>query len=284
MFNKKILITGAKGQLGSDILMELEGKGYPCTGVDIADFDLTDEKAVFLNVEKIKPDVIIHCAAYVAVDKAEEDKDTCYNVNVNGTKNIVDVAKKINAELIFFSTDYVLNENGTDILTEEIKTNPINYYGYSKEVSENYIKENLTKYYILRISWIYGANGNNFIKTMIKLSETRDEISVVSDQIGSPTYTKDIAKIMYQFVNSDKYGIYHLTSENFCSWYDFAVLIFSKINIKMKVNKILSEDYKTLAKRPKNSRLSKDKLANNGFERLPLWEDALDRYLNANSK
>lgn len=282
--SNKILVTGAKGQLGSDICSYLTGKGFSVVGVDISDFDLTDKDAVIENVKKINPTTIIHCAAYVAVDKAEEDKELCYNVNVNGTKNIVDVAKEISAKLVFFSTDYVLNENGTNILTEDIKTNPINYYGYSKEVAEQYIIDNIKEYFILRISWIYGRTGHNFIKTMIKLSETRKEISVVNDQVGSPTYTKDIAETMDKFINSKNYGIYHITNEGFCSWCEFAKAIFSKLNIDMKVNSISSEEYKTLAQRPKNSRLSKDKLENNGFCRLPSWENALDRYLEENFK
>lgn len=280
----KVLITGAKGQLGSDILTHLTKNGFSCVGIDIDDFDLTNEQDVYENIKKIAPSVIIHCAAYVAVDRAEEEKSRCYSVNVDATKYIVNIAKELSSKLIFFSTDYVLNENGTNLLTENIKTNPINYYGYTKELAEKYIVDNLKDYFILRISWIYGKNGNNFIKTMVKLSETKKELSVVDDQVGSPTYTKDIASAIDQFIKSDKCGIYHLTNEGFCSWCEFAKTIFSKLNIDIKVNAVSSQSYKTLAKRPKNSRLSKEKLIENGFFKLPLWQDALDRYLEENFK
>lgn len=277
--SKKVLITGAKGQLGTSICNSLSNYDFEVIAIDKDNFDLTNRQVTIEYINKVKPDVVIHCAAYVLVDKAEEDRDLCYDVNVNATKNIVDACLMVDTKLIYFSTDYVLSAEGEDEIFEDHETNALNHYGETKRLGEEYIIKNMTKYFIFRISWIYGIYGNNFIKTMLKLAETKDEISVVYDQVGSPTFTNDIADMMHKFIDSDKYGIYNMTNEGFCSWYDFAVRIFELSNISMKVNKISSDDYVTLAKRPKNSRLSKKKLLDNGFGLLPTWDDALQRYM-----
>ncbi|MGL5972182.1 MAG: dTDP-4-dehydrorhamnose reductase [Oscillospiraceae bacterium] len=279
MNNTKVLITGSKGQLGSDILSKLISEGFCCIGVDISHFNLVDRESTINFILKEKPDVIIHCAAYVAVDKAEQEQELCYEVNVNGTKHICDAANKINAKLIYFSTDYVFNnDDNTPILVNSNK-DPVNHYGKTKSLGEDYIIQNISNFFILRTSWIYGVRGNNFTKTMINLSKTKDKITVVSDQVGSPTFTEDVASVIGEFVKSDKYGVYNVTNEGFCSWYEFAKEIFRLSNIKIVVEPCLSKNYVTLAKRPKNSRLDKEKLSENGFTRLPSWENALKRYL-----
>lgn len=274
----RYLITGGSGQLGYDIIKELENRNLcdylaPTT----KEMDITNEKIVEEIILDYKPDVIFHCAAYTAVDKAEEDKDMCYNVNVNGTKNIVDAAKKVNAKVVYISTDYVFNGTKEGIYNVDDETNPINYYGYTKLIGEKEV-EKLEDYLIVRISWVFGINGKNFIKTMLKLAETKDELSVVSDQVGSPTYTKDLAKLLIEMVNNNKKGLFFATNEEYCSWYEFAKYIFEINNINIKVNKVLSKDYKTVAKRPMNSRLSKDKLEQENLQRLPSWKDATDRF------
>lgn len=274
----KYLITGSSGQLGYDIIKELEKRGKldymaPNSSVmDITNANLTEE--VILSY---KPDIIFHCAAYTAVDKAEEDKETCYSVNVIGTKNIVESAKKINAKVVYISTDYVFD--GTKESCYEVSDipNPVNYYGYTKLLGEEEIKK-LDEYLIVRISWVFGINGKNFIKTMLSLAETKEEISVVCDQVGSPTYTEDLSKLLVDMVENNKNGLFFVTNEGYCSWYEFAKYIFEINNKNIKVNKILTKDYKTLAKRPINSRLSKEKLDEEHLQRLPDWKDATKRF------
>lgn len=274
----KYLITGGSGQLGYDIISELKNRNrndfLAPTGREM---DITNKKLVEDVILNYKPDVIFHCAAYTAVDKAEDDRDTCYEVNVNGTKNIVDAAKMVNAKVVYISTDYVFDGTKDGIYDVNDDTNPINYYGYTKLAGEKEV-EKLDDYLIVRISWVFGINGKNFIKTMLNLAESKDKLSVVCDQIGSPTYTEDLSKLLLDMVDNNKNGLFFATNEEYCSWYDFAKYIFEINNINIKLDKVLSEDYKTIAKRPMNSRLSKDKLDRENLQRLPSWKDATERF------
>ena len=274
----KFFITGGAGQLGYDIVRELKKRGYnDYVAPTIEELDITDKKMVEKFITEYKPDVIYHCAAYTAVDKAEENKELCYNINVNGTRNIVEVAKKIGAKVVYISTDYVFDGTKEGLYMPEDNPDPINYYGYTKLGGEKEVSI-LEDYLIVRISWVFGINGNNFIKTMLRLSETRNELNVVSDQVGSPTYTEDLSKLLVDMVEKNKKGIFHATNEEFCSWYEFAKYIFEINGKDIKVNPILTKDYVTAAKRPLNSKMSKDKLDEEGLERLPSWKDATSRY------
>lgn len=274
----KYLITGGTGQLGYDIVKELISRGkLEYIAPTTKEMNITNKDEVEKVILDYKPNVIFHCAAYTAVDKAEEDRENCYNVNVNGTKNIVEVAKKINAKVVYISTDYVFDgTKKTEYETEDI-TNPINYYGYTKLLGEKEVQQ-LNDYLIVRISWAFGENGKNFVKTMLNLAETKTELSIVSDQIGSPTYTKDLSKLLLDMIENNKKGLFFATNEDFCSWYEFAEYIFKINNINIKLNKVLTKDYKTLAKRPLNSKLSKNKLDEEGLTRLPSWQDAASRF------
>ncbi|PEJ59481.1 dTDP-4-dehydrorhamnose reductase [Bacillus sp. AFS002410] len=275
----KILVTGYGGQLGYDVVKECELHGIDVKGCGRKELDITKKESVFSLVDSYKPDAIIHCAAYTAVDKAEDDKENCWNVNVEGTKYLAEAAKKQNAKFVYISTDYVFNGKGENPFTEEDYPEPIGYYGLTKYEGEKIVQSLIEKYFILRISWVFGINGNNFIKTMLRLSESRNELNVVGDQIGSPTYTVDLAKLIVELIKTDKYGIYHATNEGNTSWAEFAGEIFKQADRKMLVNSISTEEYPTRASRPKNSRLSKQKLVENGFTPLPSWQDALARFL-----
>jgi dTDP-4-dehydrorhamnose reductase len=274
-----ILVTGYTGQLGYDVVNLGLQQGFNMVGIGSQDLDITNKETVFQYVNKIKPDAIIHCAAFTAVDTAEDDKDACQLVNVNGTKNLAEVAKEINAKFMYISTDYVFNGEGEGLFKENDEPSPIGYYGRTKLEGEELVKQLLDKWFIIRISWVFGINGNNFVKTMLRLAETRDELNVVGDQFGSPTYTPDLAKLLIDMIITDKYGIYHASNEGFCSWAEFAQEIFRRANKQVKVNSISTEEYPTRAARPKNSRMSKQKLVDSGFTRLPRWQDAVERYL-----
>lgn len=275
----KVLVTGVKGQLGYDVVKRLNELNIDCIGVDIDDFDLTDESAVMAGISAYNPDAIIHCAAYTAVDRAEDDKDLCYKVNVIGTRNVALATKKLDAKMIYISTDYVFEGTGTEFYEPEKQKSPQSVYGETKSLGEDEVTNLLNKYFIVRISWVFGINGNNFVKTMLRLGKEREELNVVSDQIGSPTYTFDLAILLCDMIQSDKYGIYHATNEGICSWAEFAEAIMVEGNRNTKINYITSDQYPAKAKRPLNSRMSKDKLEANGFNRLPLWQDALKRYI-----
>lgn len=278
-FSIKVLVTGVKGQLGYDVVKRLNALGIENIGVDIADFDITNKKQTENFIVNYGPDVVVHCAAYTAVDKSEDDKEKCHLINVEGTQNIAESCKIVEAKMVYISTDYVFNGTGSIAHSEEGEINPINYYGYTKSKGEELVKELLDRYFIIRTSWVFGANGNNFVETMLRLAKTKEEIGVVADQVGAPTYTVDLANLICDMIQSKKYGTYHGTNEGNCSWYEFAQAIFDEENVVIKVNPINSSNYPTKAKRPKNSRLSKSKLDENGFERLPNWNDALIRYL-----
>ena len=273
-----ILVTGATGQLGSDIVKELVSKDIPVIGVGSKELDITDESAVndFFALHKISH--VIHCAAYTKVDAAEDEKDLNYNINVIGTHNLVSQCQKYNIPLTYFSTDYVFGGEGNIPFKEDDKINPLCEYAKAKFKGEEEVKK-LNNYFIIRISWVFGKNGKNFVKTMLNLAESKNELKIVSDQIGSPTYTVDVAREVVEMIKTNKYGIYHMTNEGFVSWSDFAREIFKLKNINVNVIDISTKDYAAKASRPLNSRLDKSKLYANGFSKMPTWQDALKRYL-----
>ena len=279
----KFLITGYNGQLGYDIVRELVSRGYKdYLAVDRSEMDITNKEEVDRVILEYRPDVIFHCAAWTAVDKAEDMEEACYNVNVVGTKNIVDASIEVGAKILYMSTDYVFDGKKEGLYVEDDKVNPMSVYGKTKYLGEEEVRRN-PKHYITRISWVFGINGNNFIKTMIKLSSTHDELTVVDDQVGTPTYTVDLSKLLVDMALTDKYGTYHSTNEEYCSWAEFASYIFDSNGIGTKVIPVSTEEYLKItgtkqAYRPRNSKLSKDKLKNSGFDLLPSWKDATDRY------
>lgn len=275
----KILVTGVTGQLGYDVVRRGKEKGLNMIGVGSKELEITNEFDVKKYVKALNPDVIIHCAAYTAVDKAEDEQDACRKVNVEGTKYLAEAAKNSNAKFLYISTDYVFDGSGEDPFEVTSFPNPIGTYGKTKLEGEIRVKEALEEYFIVRISWVFGVNGNNFVKTMLKLAESREELNIVGDQYGSPTYTFDLADTLLDMVLGEKYGIYNASNEGYCSWAEFAKEIFNQANIEMKVNAIATEEYPTRAKRPLNSRMSKKKLEENGFNLLPPWQDAVKRYL-----
>ena len=275
----KVLVTGANGQLGYDVVKELEKQNIECYGVTRKDFDITDFKSTENFINKYLPDVVIHCAAYTAVDKAEDEPELCYKVNSEATKNIAEICKEINAKLLYISTDYVFDGTKDGFYEVDDEINPINVYGKSKLLGEKAVQKILKKYFIVRISWVFGKHGNNFVKTMMRLGKELKEINVVSDQYGSPTYTADLAKLLVEMIKTEKYGIYHATNEGVCSWAEFAEEIFKIANMDIKVNYIRTKDYQTKAKRPLNSRLSKFTLLNNKFLLLPNVEFSLKNFL-----
>lgn len=277
----RILVTGINGQLGYDVVKEGQKRSHEIIGVDINEMDITNEVEVFNTIKQHKPDVVIHCAAYTAVDAAEDNLDQVRTVNVEGTKYIAKACKEIDCKLIYVSTDYVFDGLGNTEFETEDKKSPLSVYGLTKYEGELEVMKYLEKYFIVRISWVFGLNGKNFVRTMIQLSKTKDQINVVSDQIGSPTYTADLSILLLDMSGSTKYGVYHATNEGFCSWYEFACEIFRCTNANIKVNPVTSEEFPSKAIRPKNSRLSKRSLDQAGFHRLPDWKDALARYIAA---
>lgn len=274
-----IIVTGAKGQLGGDVCELLKKEGADFSGIDKDDLDITDENAVNGFFEKNKASALIHCAAYVAVDKAEDEKEICFAVNEKGTRNLAAVCKRHGIKMLYVSTDYVFPGDGTEPFEANSKKAPLNAYGLSKLKGEEAVKENLDSYFIVRTSWVFGEKNTNFIATMLRLAETRSELNVVNDQVGSPTYSKDLAVLICQMIKTERYGTYHGTNEGFCSWYDLAKKAFDIAGKTVKVNPVKSEEFPTKATRPKNSRLSKKCLDENGFDRLPPWENAVERYL-----
>ncbi|MDY3298278.1 dTDP-4-dehydrorhamnose reductase [Selenomonas sp.] len=275
----KILVTGVTGQLGHDVMLELQSRGHEAIGAARKDFSLIDFKAARAFVERTHPDAIIHCAAYTAVDRAEDEKDLCMITNGGATRALAAAAKDIGAKFVYLSTDYVFPGTGETPYETDALKGPTNAYGLSKLAGETAVQELLTAYFIVRISWVFGVNGKNFVKTMLRLAEDHDALTVVDDQIGSPTYTKDLARLLVDMVESEKYGVYHATNEGFCSWAEFAAEIFRQAGERVTVTPVPSSAYPTKAARPKNSRLSKAALDAAGFSRLPTWQDALQRYL-----
>lgn len=298
----KVLVTGVAGQLGHDVMNELHKRGYEGVGSDIApqysgaddgtavtkmdyiQMDITNSEEVTETIKKVNPDVVVHCAAWTAVDLAEEseNKDKVMAINVSGTENIARVCKELDCKMVYISTDYVFDGYGTRPWEEDCKDYaPLNVYGESKLMGEKVVSLNLEKYFIVRIAWVFGVNGNNFIKTMLKVGKKFDSLNVVNDQIGTPTYTYDLSRLLVDMIETDKYGYYHATNEGgYISWYDFACEIFKQAGYKTKVNSVTTEEYGvSKARRPFNSRLNKTKLVDNGFTPLPDWKDALSRYL-----
>ncbi len=286
--NMKILVTGVKGQLGYDCVRELKERGYRSVlGIDIEDLDITDEAAVKKFISDYKPDAVMHNAAWTAVDKAEQFPEEVYKVNALGAKYIAEACGSVGAKLIYISTDYVFDGSGENFYETEDKRGGLSVYGKTKSQGEDFVKEALDRYFIVRISWVFGKNGNNFVKTMLRLATSgRSELNVVCDQIGSPTYTYDLSKLLCDMIETEKYGVYHATNEGVCSWYEFAVEIFKQAHLNVKVNPVTTEEYSKLvtqqAKRPYNSRMSKSSLDKGGFKRLPDWQSALGRFLKEN--
>lgn len=275
----KILVTGVKGQLGYDVVNELEKRGIEAVGVDIQEMDITDAASVDKVIREAAPDAVIHCAAYTAVDAAEENEELCRKVNADGPRNIAKVCKALDIKLLQVSTDYVFDGKGERAWEPEDVCQPKSVYGQTKYEGELAVKELTDKYFIVRIAWVFGINGKNFVKTMLNLAKTHDTIRVVNDQFGSPTYTYDLARLLVDMILTDKYGTYHATNEGSCSWYEFACAIFEAAGVEVNVVPVTSEEYGAKANRPQNSRMSKEKLTQMGFERLPEWKDALRRYI-----
>lgn len=274
----KVLVTGVKGQLGHDIVKECERRNIGVVGVDIDEMDITNPAQVEEVIKGAKVDAVIHCAAWTAVDKAEDEAEICRKVNKEGSENIARVCEELDIPMMYFSTDYVFNGRGEKPWMEYEKREPLNVYGQTKYEGELAV-EKLEKYFIIRISWVFGVNGNNFIKTMLRLGKERGKVSVVNDQIGSPTYTYDLAKLCVDMIQTDKYGIYHATNQGYCSWYEFACEIFKQAGMNVRVEPVDSTVFPSKAIRPKNSRMNQTELDKNGFDRLPNWQDALGRYL-----
>lgn len=298
----KVLVTGVAGQLGHDVMNELAKRGYEGVGSDIAplysgiddnsevtkmpyvSMDITDKEAVDRIIKEINPDAVIHCAAWTAVDLAEDDDkvDKVRAINATGTKNIAEVCKAIDSKMVYISTDYVFDGQGTEPWLADCKDyKPLNVYGQTKLEGELAVANTLDKYFIVRIAWVFGINGKNFIKTMLNVGKNHDTVRVVSDQVGTPTYTYDLSRLLVDMIETEKYGYYHATNEGgYISWYDFTCEIFRQAGYSTNVVPVTTEEYGlSKAARPFNSRLDKSKLIENGFEPLPTWQDAMSRYL-----
>ncbi len=275
----RFLVTGVKGQLGHDVMEELALRGHEGVGVDVEEMDITDEQAVDRVIRQSQADGVIHCAAYTAVDAAEDEPGVCMKVNAEGTENIARVCQELDLPMMYISTDYVFDGEGERPWEPQDPCDPLNVYGKSKYLGEVAVQKYLEKYYIVRIAWVFGTNGKNFIKAMLNKATTTDKVTVVNDQVGSPTYTRDLAVLVVDMMETDRYGIYHATNEGICTWYEFACEIFAQAGIAMEVAPISADEYPAKAKRPHNSRMDKSKLDEEGFRRLPTWQDALKRYL-----
>ena len=278
----RVFVTGVKGQLGYDVMNELEKQGLEGIGVDIDEMDITDADQVNKVIKEAAPDAVIHCAAYTAVDAAEDNEEICRKVNAQGTENIAKVCEELDIKMMYISTDYVFDGQGTTPWQPDCKDyQPLNVYGKTKLEGELAISNTVSKYFIVRIAWVFGLNGKNFIKTMLSVGKTHDEVRVVNDQIGTPTYTYDLSRLLVDMAETDKYGYYHATNEGgYISWYDFTCEIYKQAGLSTKVTPVTTAEYGvSKAARPFNSRLDKSKLTENGFRPLPTWQDALSRYL-----
>lgn len=285
----KVLVTGVNGQLGHDVVNALVKRNHEAIGVDIEEMDITNRSCVNLVIKEVKPDAVIHCAAWTAVDAAEDCVDKVRLVNATGTEYIASVCKELDIKMMYISTDYVFNGEGTHFWqADDMDRQPLNVYGQTKYEGEIAIERILDQYFIVRIAWVFGINGKNFIKTMLNLGKSHDKLTVVCDQIGSPTYTSDLAILLVDMIETDKYGRYHATNEGICSWYEFACEIFKQATLMgheeydaahLTVEPVTADHYETKAKRPANSRMSKEKLIEKGFKKLPTWQDAVKRYL-----
>lgn len=276
----RVLVTGAKGQLGTDLMEELERRGLTGIGVDVDEMDITDQEACRRVICGAQADAVIHCAAYTAVDAAEDHVELCRKINGGGTRNVALACREAGVKMMYISTDYVFDGQGDRPWEPDDERHPLNVYGQAKYEGELAVEELLEHYFTVRIAWVFGVAGKNFIRTMLKLGEERGAVSVVNDQTGSPTYTSDLARLLVDMIQTDRYGRYHATNEGLCSWYEFAVEIFRQAGMdQVEVTPVSSEEFPAKAKRPSNSRMSKEKLSENGFERLPSWQDALGRFL-----
>lgn len=278
----KVLVTGAKGQLGTDLMNELAKRGLEGVGVDVEEMDITDADACKRVISAAGVDAVIHCAAYTAVDAAEDNVELCRKINGEGTRNVAQACRDADVKLMYISTDYVFDGQGSRPWEPDDERHPLNVYGETKYEGEIAVEELLERYFTVRIAWVFGVAGKNFIKTMLRLGKERGAVSVVDDQVGSPTYTYDLARLLVDMVQTDKYGRYHATNEGLCSWYEFAKEIFRQAGMSdVKVTPVSSDEFPAKAIRPSNSRMSKEKLTENGFELLPTWQDALSRFLGA---
>ena len=277
----RVLVTGVKGQLGHDVMEELAKRGYEGIGVDVEEMDITDPEKVEQVITESNVDAVVHCAAWTAVDAAEEKEELCRKINAGGTENIAKVCEKLDIKMMYFSTDYVFNGNGTRPWEPDDPYDPLDVYGKTKAEGEEAVIAHVKKYFILRIAWVFGINGHNFVKTMLNLAKTHDKLTVINDQIGTPTYTYDLARLVVDMILTDKYGKYHVTNEGgYISWYDFTRAIFEEAGItNVTVTPVTSEEYGAAAKRPYNSRMDRSKLVKEGFTPLPDWRDALKRYI-----
>lgn len=275
----KILVTGAGGQLGMDVCAVLNSRGVDYAGTGHSDMDITDCSVVEDKILSYNPDAVVHCAAYTAVDRAEDEPEVCWAINSDGTKNIALACRRVGAKMLYISTDYVFSGTKDGFYQVTDAVSPCGVYARSKLAGELVVQSLLDRFFIVRISWVFGKNGNNFVKTMLRLAETRTELGVVCDQVGSPTYTTDLAPLLCNMVMTDKYGVYHATNEGECSWAEFADEIFRKTGKAVMVNRLTTSQYGAKAARPLNSRMSKQSLDDAGFARLPVWQDALARYL-----
>jgi len=280
----RVLVTGAKGQLGYDVLQVLAARGIEGIAADIGEFDITDEGATLRFISSCRPDAVIHCAAYTAVDRAEDEPERCRLINETGTAHIAAACRETGAKLVYVSTDYVFPGTGDTPYEADSPTGPLSVYGKTKLAGELAVRRLADKHFIVRTSWAFGRNGNNFVRTMLRLGKERKEINVVNDQIGSPTYTADLAPLLCDMAVTEKYGTYHATNEGFCSWAEFAKAIFDLAGYDTVVNPVTTAQYDAKAHRPANSRLSKASLDQAGFKRLPGWKDALGRYLKSDEK
>ena len=275
----KVLVTGVRGQLGYDVVRELKKRQIEAVGVDVEEMDITDPAQTETVIREAAPDAVIHCAAYTAVDAAEDNEELCREVNARGTENVARICGEMNIKMMYLSTDYVFDGKGTRPWEPDDPRDPLNVYGQTKYEGELAVEKYVKKFFTVRIAWVFGVNGKNFIKTMLNLGKTHDKLTVVNDQTGSPTYTYDLARLLADMLQTDKYGRYHATNEGICTWYEFACEIFRQAGIDVEVAPVASDEYPSKAKRPENSRMSKKKLKENGFELLPSWQYALKRYL-----
>ncbi|UOY91308.1 dTDP-4-dehydrorhamnose reductase [Ectobacillus sp. JY-23] len=275
----RVVVTGAKGQLGQDVVEQLQQGDYTIYALDRESLDITDEQAVQTYMDEVKPDVILHCAAYTNVDQAESDQENAYRVNALGAKYLAKAAQRHNAKILYVSTDYVFNGTATAPYEVDEPTAPLGVYGETKLAGENFVQQITDKHFIVRTAWVFGTKGNNFVKTMIRLGKERGEIGVVHDQVGSPTYTVDLARFMIELMQSEAYGIYHATNEGVCSWYEFAQEIFRQAGMDVKVSPLTTEQFPRPAQRPKYSVLSKKRITSEGFTPFREWQQALAAYL-----
>lgn len=275
----KVVVTGAAGQLGQDVLLELERKNHQAFGADRQQLDITKEEDVLAFISEVKPDVILHCAAYTNVDAAEENEEAAYQVNAAGTEYLAKAAKLNGAKMMYISTDYVFDGTASEPYEVDEPTKPLGAYGRTKLAGEQLLQKHLDEFFIVRTAWVFGIHGNNFVKTMIRLGKERGEVGVVHDQVGSPTYTVDLARFMVELMETNKYGIYHATNSGMCSWYEFAVEIFKQSDMNVTVNPLTSDQFPRPAARPKYSVLSKKRIEQQGLNPLRDWKEALAAYL-----